>query len=63
MNAKLKLVIELEYEAKPEHYSDGEDVSPEDMAKIDQENFDSDIGHIMEMLGNEDIVVKVEVVN
>jgi hypothetical protein len=58
--AKLKLTVVITYDANPAHYGASD---PDEMAKIDQENFRNQPDGIMDMLcSKEDVRVTVEAV-
>jgi hypothetical protein len=54
---KLRCTIEFEYDANPEHY--GTDI-PEEMAKIDEDNFNGEPQDLFLVMENKDFDIKVE---
>jgi hypothetical protein len=60
MKARMKVVVTLEYLANSIHYEDddGEEITVDDMAKIDLENYQADPSLLLEDIGE---IVNIEV--
>lgn len=57
---KFKLVLEIEYEPKPENYPAG--LTPQQMAEFDQQSFAESFSHMHKFLASKIITQRVEVV-
>lgn len=58
---KFKLTIEIAYEITDHEVIDYYDTTdPEEVAEIDRSNFDNDLGGVVEMMQNNEFVLKVE---
>ena len=55
---RMKVTIELEYDADPKNYPEGEDP-----VAVDQKGFEDNLLVIQDMIGNGDPVIKVEKVS
>lgn len=56
-NVRLKMTVTFEYDADSKNY--GTEI-PEEMAKIDQDNYNEDPNILIEMMADYDYEVKVE---